>query len=769
MSTHLQRPARGPCRRSPVLAVLGLALLSTGSRVAAQTTEPVATLGRGDPTALAVAADGAVLYVGEGATVVRYGRRSEGHLGQELCVELGACALALAVGTERLWIAAGTQGCLGLALDGSEERISAHLPEAAERDWVCTDVALGAAFGAALFATEATSRALLFDPRDGAPLASVELGAGTARALCLDGSDVYVALARGGLLRLRAADPRRPQLERGPPATAFPEVAGSLAVPVQLADLVRCGPWLAVAADGAGLGTIDLREPWSPQSAVALRPLEHGGGGGLHAHRLAAEGEWLVVGADRAPLAVVEGAPFWTTGAMDAELRVGGIDYRASDFAPSEQLHWWEWSEDRFEPRGTRAVHGAFRGLWLGGGEVARLHLGGGAVLEPLAGPDPGAVALRSPGLAATDGVASLVEPGWWFWGRDPAGSTGTGFVHFDPQRGLQLAGDLPEGFELGLLHDAQWLDRDQSRGEWLVTGRGFGWQVVRLDHPPPAPAPVAPTVRHWSLPTPEPPHGPRGHTYFHSRRHGDLLLLTRSGARFGLVGYSVEEVSRDALAAPPGTALATAPRFQVETHGERFHAPFLTWRVAVSPGEPELALVAAGGHGGDGLGPARLLVYELRGLSAPRLAADYGSSRGPGLAVAVESLDLGGRRLALLVDAPRGLQVLDLGDPAAPAELAFHPVPPSDFDGAAETCLDLCVDPVDEGRAHVALAAGRRGVVLLELTVGPAPQRAVQLRELSTLDTPGLPYGVFFHRDRGRTWLAVGDHQAGVRVYGER
>jgi hypothetical protein len=59
--------------------------------------------------------------------------------------------------------------------------------------------------------------------------------------------------------------------------------------------------------------------------------------------------------------------------------------------------------------------------------------------------------------------------------------------------------------------------------------------------------------------------------------------------------------------------------------------------------------------------------------------------------------------------------------------------------------------------------------VVLLELTVGPAPQRAVQLRELSTLDTPGLPYGVFFHRDRGRTWLAVGDHQAGVRVYGER
>ncbi|MEO0650764.1 MAG: hypothetical protein AAFZ65_08800, partial [Planctomycetota bacterium] len=335
--------------------------------------------------------------------------------------------------------------------------------------------------------------------------------------------------------------------------------------------------------------------------------------------------------------------------------------------------------------------------------------------------------------------------------GVDTAGSRFCGYLSASDGRLQPIASSANAAAPLGVLGGPPW-SLDEPGEEWIVDGHGFELRLHRFDHR------HGLEVESWPIAQPSAA-GAAGHTYFQSALDGDRLLVARCGTDRGLLVYSARSLVAEARDTAPGETLTTAPRHALATRSEAGAGSRRAMALALgdAPDGRRIAALAAGWDTQSGR--ALVQLYELPGdaAAAPARLGSCTPDEGQGNAIAVEFVRRGSRLWLLVADVGFGLRTWDVSDPSAPAPGPGWQAPPNAFDGARDRALDV----VSDGRfAYVACA--RLGLVCLdlaELDAGVLPVRAVR-------DTPGMAYGVALGELAGRAVLAVGDHQAGVRLY---
>src|SRR5262245_24462205 len=214
--------------------------------------------------------------------------------------------------------------------------------------------------------------------------------------------------------------------------------------------------------------------------------------------------------------------------------------------------------------------------------------------------PQPLAREHANPGLASTDGVASLLDPSLAYLGRDAISVAHAGFPRVDVAQGTvaivsgtaALCGDpgtpplfcnahedainVPTPWIGGLVGSAQWLDpRDPGR-EWFAAGKARvsrqcalapcgwsdqwcaplwleegdapsgderppGWEIVRLATTPPNASAADLDLRFWSIASPVDALGNAGRNY--------LGALADPRAESGIAGGELLHLFRGAIA----------------------------------------------------------------------------------------------------------------------------------------------------------------------------------------------------------------------------
>ena len=746
-----------------------LTALLAAAPAARQRVELLGYEGRGDPAALAVSGDESRIFSAEGATIAVLDARSP-ELPELERIPVDAAIVELLWTPGRLYVAGGSQGLFvidltdAFGLPPGEQRIPLWRP--ARRvddvgDKVCMDAALLGDHLVAVFAAQDDSELRAYDLASLELRARAALGPGRSYALAVNGREAYVAMGTGGLVRV-AEEGGELRVDPGPGGAVFPAPEGFRLEPGMVRDVAAADGVLWAAADGAGLAEIDLTAPWSRETPVRLHPLQVRGKI-TYAGRVAARDRLVAVGTNLGPVEVVDGAPFNAFGKMGARGELADVSPDDWPRGTDEALLLFRRVEAGLAPLGSARLAGGWRGLVLGQRRVYEQHIGEGLVVRLSDRRPLPVVARRRPvGFPATDGVFSRYAGGTPLLGRDPAGSLPGGIPLLVDSHGVMAEWEtVPPGADFGLLPGAVWR-KGGGPVEWLVGGRGHVWSLFRLDWSEVNPV----AIDRWDLVPPADPGGNRGHTYFHSELAGELLLLTRYGSSHGVVGYDRGAMQRAAEESEPGTALVLEPLFQLRTHAEAEAEPQANFRTrSTELPDGRLLIAVAAGFDGDPASAtadcARLALYGLPAGAAggePRpLGVAHGTHR-PGNAVAVAYARLQERTFACVADSGYGLWVFEVTDPEAPRLAGSWRSPPGVFDGHYDNVLDVEVAREGE-RTFAYLACARRGLVCLDLGAPDSPPYPV----VAVRDTPGLAYGVVL----GEETLVVGDHQAGLRLYG--
>ncbi|MBI1381251.1 MAG: hypothetical protein GC161_09190 [Planctomycetaceae bacterium] len=713
--------------------------------------------GHGDPAALAVSPDERTLYSAEGQGVrvyslARFPLDRETELGW---ISVDAAIVHMAATDGRLYIAGGSQGVF--AVDVSGETAPAEWPlrrVAARGASVATAVAVSEGHLWALFGARDRSLVCLFDAGTLELTAERELGPGTAWALATKGDTAYVAMGHGGLVRVRR-DAEGLHVDAGPRGAAvFPPQRGFALEPGCVRDVALDGGRLYAAAD-AGLAEIDLAQDWRPDMPVQLHGFE-AGGLPTYGRRVAARGGRVVFGSNAGPNELIDGAPYNAFGAMGRAVRLADIDPKAFVRGNAQQLFAAERVDGQLRLRTQLQPGGGWRGLVLGERRIYEQHLRVGLVVREWRDGRYELVHQGQPrGYPSAHGTFSASRPERLLFGVDSAGAQFEGFLAFDGEALRLLPLESAAPFTPGLMPGPPWRDEDPDV-EWLLDGLGFDLRLVRLTHG------EGVRAEHWIVPQPGAEQGRGGHTYFHSVHIGDMALVSRTGTSHGLVGYSRDALVAAARRTEPGKLLATEALFELETSavlGPDHHVRSKRATKLALGERPDGRTLLALAAGFDAETDRSLvLLYELgRGAkAAPRPVAALWGDSAEGNAITAAFLRRGERLFLAVADVARGVQCYDVTDPEAPVVGAHWSPGPNEFDGRQDSLLDL----VAEG-ARLHLAYGRLGWVTLDAT---SPAKA--LVPIGAVDTPGLAYGVALGHVDGRSYLALGDHQAGVRLY---
>lgn len=713
----------------------------------------VAVWGHGDPAALAVSPDERTLYSAEGQGVrvhslARFPLTREDELGW---IPVDAAIVHMFATETQLYIAGGSQGVLAADLerDGWPVRLVAERGAK-----VATAVAAAEGHLWALFAARDKSVVCVFDAKTFDLLAERELGPGTAWALALGRQHAYVAMGHGGLVRVRR-DAEGLHVDAGPRgAEVFPPQRGFDLEPGCVRDVALDGVRLYAAAD-AGLAEIDLTRDWRPDMPVQLHTFE-AGGLPTYGRRVAARGGRVVFGSNAGPNELLDGAPYNAFGAMGRAVRLADLDPKSFVRGDVQQLFVAERVDGQLRLEAQLQPGGDWRGLLLGEQRIYEQHLRAGLVVRERREGRYELLHQSAPrGYPSAHGTFSVCRPERLLFGVDSAGAQFEGFLAFDGEALRLLPLDSAVPFTPGLMPGPPWRDEDPDV-EWLLDGLGFDLRLVRLTHGDGV------RVEHWIVPQPGADQGRAGHTYFHSVHLGDLALVARTGSSHGLVGYSRDALVAAARRTEPGKVLATAALFEVETsaalrpdHHVRSKRAMKLALGERPDGRPLLALAAGFDAETD---RSLVLLYELGDSEreVPRLLAALRGDSAEGNAITPEFLPRGDRLFLAVADVAHGVQCYDVTDPEVPVVGAHWSPGPNEFDGKPDSLIDL----VAEGeRLH--LAYGRLGWVTLDTT-----SPAAALAPIGQVDTPGLAYGLALGHIDGRTYLALGDHQAGVRLY---
>ncbi|MFY9343239.1 MAG: hypothetical protein WAT39_12155 [Planctomycetota bacterium] len=722
--------------------------------------------GFGDPSALALNAAETRAYVGESAAIAILDLTT-------LSVPLPASAVLARVGVDasvvgltldepnqRLFIAGGSFGLSSMNLASPALPVTSHDDQG---DRVCFEVALAATHVVAVFGARNASLLRVYDRTTLALVSSTPLGTGTAFAVAMDGVHAYVAMGSGGLTRVDLTNPAAPVVQPGPvfPVSVFGE-------PARARDIAVGGGRVYVAADGLGLVVARTTLPWGPAMPWSSFPLTGASGPAtatIYGHRVGLVGAFVYVGATSKAGREHDGGPFTSYGPMNYSLAVGGV-VTPSPLADSDAMVVFQLGAAGLVQVQQASMDGAWRELVAGVTKVYGVHAFGGTFVRSAA--NVGAVLASYHGLVnlPAEAFVSLRNPDVMLCGQDGSGPNYMGLLDItDPGAIAPIPGTATQG-SFGLWFDAHWPDASPDR-EWFVGSGDDVWQLRRFDVTQPG------LGHHWNVPSPDDPQPGfnNGRNYFLSWLDGDLLLLTRGGTRWGLVGHSKSALQAQAGALAPGSTLTTAPLWQLETHfaGELDQAQTWRCRTFALPSGQRYAAIAAGFHTAPGPDQSRPQVV-LYDVTAGTAAAPTFVSRilGPNLqgnAMAVEPYRIGATTFLFVVDFGWGVHVYDVSAPAAPALVGGWQSPANAIDGTIDHPSDIEIDRDEAtGNLYAYVTAWRRGLVRLDVT-NPA---SFALPVVGERDTPGLPYGIARRDAYGSQGLVLADHQAGLRLYGQ-
>jgi len=729
-----------------------------------------AVYGRADAWTLALSEDGERLYLSEGAVVCVYSAedlppRAATRLAQ---IPIDASILRLRLAGERLYVAGGSHGLF--LVDLAVQPWRAERVDDAGRK-VCTDVV---ELGERVFATYAAGDAseLRAYARDElTPLFTVAEVPGMAFDMAMHADHVYLALGAAGLGRVDASADE-PRFERGPGPASFRAPKGFTKGQPHLRAIEVVGDRLLGAADICGLASVELGEEWSVDTPVRLEPVSSGGKP-TYPSRIAVDGDRVVLGGHKGPVAIQDGAPITTYGALGFTGRIADMDFTGFEMGTAQTLAWFRNEPDGPRLEGVRELDGGWGDILVRGSQVWGNYVGKGKgfQLDDLATEQWEQHHYNPLGFAGVDGVLSGVREGALLFGTDSACSGIEGL----PQ--LTEAGELrpvpgSEDLRLGFIVGPRW-PGPRPLTEWVLGGHGFHWELFLLDWSEPELS-----VSTWALEPPLSPAVPRGEgrrdlrnyrgrEFFLGHKEGDLLLLTARGTTHGIVGFSEPELTERALRTPSGKPLDVAPLFQVETQPSGNPAFCYAWRVDVYEaldGRRILALAA----GMDARPTSAtythpmLQLFELgEGLAPPVLVGQVVGRNPQGNLMGVRVAARGGRHYAIGADGGFGAHAFDVTVPEKPVLVDSWPTGPNVVDGHYDNVIDVDLWEAEDGRLLAYFAAVRLGVAVLD-----ASRPAEGLEVLELIDTPGLAYGVHVAEVFGRPRLLVGDHQAGVRVY---
>ncbi|HEX5054573.1 MAG TPA: hypothetical protein VFZ65_22545 [Planctomycetota bacterium] len=721
--------------------------------------------GFGDPSALAVDAAGTRAYVGESAAIsvldlsVLAVPLPPSAVLARFSVDASIEHLELDETHQRLFVAGGSFGLLSIDLASPGHVVTTHDDPG---DLVCFDVALTPSYVLAVFGAANASLLRIYDRTTLAPVSTAALGTGTAFAVAIEGTFAYVAMGTGGLARVDFANALAPSVQPGPvfPTSVFGE-------PARARDIVVSGGRIYVAVDGLGLVAARTSLPWTPAmpyTALAMLGAAVGGGTAtLYAHRVDASGASIWVGANTKAGREADGGPFTSYGPMNYSLAVGGV-VTPGPMAQSDALVEFQLGPTGLVQVAQIDVPAPWRALVARTNRLYDVHAFTGTFVRSTAAPNTVLASYRGAVYQPAEAFLSLRDPDLVLSGQDGAGSAYTGLLDIaDPDAITAVPGTAPLG-SFGLWFDAHWLDSQPSR-EWFVGNAADSWRLYRFDTTQPG------ANTHWDVTSPDdpPPGFNNGRNYWLSWLDGDLLLLTRAGTRWGLVGYSKSALQAAAATSPSGTTLATAPLWQLETHfaGELDQAQTWRCRTFSLPSGQRIAAIAAGFHTAPGPDETRpqVVLYDISaGTAAP--PAFVSRILGPNLegnAMAVATERIGAVTYLFVVDFGHGLHVYDVSNPLVPLLVGGWTAPNNVFDGRIDHATDIELERDPAGGLHAYVTLWRRGLVELDVS-NPATFAPPLLAEV---DTPGLPYGIAIRDVDGSRGLVLADHQAGLRLYG--
>ncbi len=719
--------------------------------------------GFGDPSALAVNAAETRAYVGESAAVSVLDLTTltdplpPSAVLARVHVDAAVVGLTLDETNQRLLVAGGSFGLASLDLASATLPMTVHDDAG---DLVCFEAALSASHVVAVFGAKDASELRVYDRATLAPVGAAALGSGTAFAVALNGSYAYVAMGIGGLARVNLTNPASPIVEAGP---VFP--IGVFSEPARARDIAVANGRIYVAADSLGLVETRVSLPWGPTMAywtVALSGPKPGGGTApMYGFRVNRVGSLVHVGATRVAGREHDGGPFTSFGPMSYSLAVGGV-VTPGPLAVADAHNVFQVVDGDLTLIQQAPMEGRWRELVARANHVYGTHAFGGTfVRDPL---DVATVQASYHGSVylPAEAITSLRDPDLAMCGQDGAEEEYVGLLDLsDPDAITPVPGTAALG-SFGLWFDAQWLDSDPN--EWFVGATGDDWRLYRLDVTDPGAA------VNWPIPSPDDPEEGfnNGRNYYFSWLDGDLLLLTRGGTPWGLVGYSKSDLQAEAEMTPPGTPLTTAPLWQ-----RRTHSPLepknqgQTWRCRTFslPSGQRMAAIAAGFHNAEGSNAthAQVVLYDITDPLDPVLVATFHGPNMEGNAVAVVPHQIGATTYLFVGDFGYGIHVYDVSTPAAPVLVGGWQSAANAFDGLVDHVDDLELDVDDAtGNLYAYVAAWRRGLVRLDVT------NVASISVVSERDTPGLPYGLQCREVSGAERLLLADHQAGLRLYGE-
>jgi hypothetical protein len=721
--------------------------------------------GFGDPSAIAVNAAETRAYVGESAaiaildlTTLSVPMPTSAVLAR-VGVDASIVGLTLDEANQRLFIAGGSFGLLSMNLASPTLPVTTHDDQG---DRVCFEVALTATHVVAVFGARNASLLRVYDRSTLALVGSTALGTGTAFAVAMDGVHAYVAMGTGGLLRVDLTNPAAPVLQPGP---VFP--LGVFGEPARARDIAVGGGRVFVAADGLGLVAARTTLPWGPAMLWSSFPLTGPSGSGtatLYGHRVSVAGSFIYVGATHKAGRENDGGPFTSYGPMDYALAVGGVA-TPSPLANSDALVVFNLGATGLVQTQQTPVDGMWRDLVARSTKVFGVHAFGGTFVRSAA--TVGTVLASHHGLVnlPAEAFVSLRDPDVMLCGQDGSGPNYIGLLDIsNPDAIAAIPGTAAQG-SFGLWFDAHWLDTHPDR-EWFVGSGVDDWLLHRFDV-------AQPGLGHsWTVVSPDDPLPGynNGRNYFLSWLDGDLLLLTRGGTRYGLVGYSKSALQAEAALRPPGSTLTTPPLWQLETHfaGELDQA--LTWRCRTfEHAGQRYAAIAACYHTAPGPDQTRpqVVIYNVTAGTAavPTFVARILGPNLQGNAIGVEPYRIGNTTYLFVVDFGWGVHVYDVSAPATPVLVGGWQAPVNIVDGTIDHPTDIELDRDEAtGNLYAYVTLWRRGLVKLDVT-NPA-SFAIPL--VSERDTPGLPYGIARREAYGSQGLVLADHQAGLRLYGQ-
>jgi hypothetical protein len=710
----------------------------------------------GDPLAMVLVPGTTEALAVEGSQLLRIDLSQE-DLGEGAVrwrIPLDAPPIDLACTKERLYVAGGDAGLWRVNLNAPNPAAVLVAKPPAE----CTAVAVDAEKVLVAFTDGTRAGLWILDEADLTLRWSIDLPRGTPFAIAMRDERAWLALGEGGVVCVDLQGEEKPLVRAGPTLSHLPVPAGFQLAAGLARDLALGEEHLYVAADSAGLVVIDLDQPWGTDTPLEVRSLQLPGRP-AYAQRVAASGRRVAVGTLRGPARAADGTPYGQFGAIGLALEVGGVKANRFPRGDAERLHLFEHEDGQLMQRGRAELPACgWRSLELGAERLYAMHLLRGLVVYDATQPELPVVAQRrSRGLPAVDGGFALSDPELLLFGVDSEGALTGGLHRLEGDGRIEAVPGTEEALTHQLTIGARWLD--EKRGcEWFLGGHGHSWWLQRLEPGQP------PGYASWEVRPPKDPDGLTGNTYFNSAVDGDLLLLTRSGSRFGLLTASASALTARASALEPGSVLELEALHTLETHPKGGRGLVCTWRVEVArlPDARRLALVAAGTETGlehpEG-GPAQVLVYELASEpgTAPRLVARLRGEAPRGMAMAVESLQVGERLLGIAVGLSGQLNVFDVTHPERSHHISTWTAPANPYSARPEPMLDLAVD---EETATAFVAAGRAGVGVLDLSDPLSP------RMMQAIDTPGWAVGICFDERNGRARVAVGDQKGGLRVF---